>query len=209
MPDVVILDTSADEGAFLRAWPDEVDARTVPICLADDVHYALDAFKANAAHYLTLPLESADVEMALSRAVRRLQTYDGYEPGGGRMVAAHPAPEPYQCRVIALPSASSIELRTPEELVSAHGEGSYTRVVLRKEPPVLLSRCLGDLEPELVQVGLMRVHRSHMVNVGLIRSVRRGKLPVIQLVDGTELDVGERYKDSLFNVLRISRRRRQ
>jgi hypothetical protein len=48
-----------------------------------------------------------------------------------------------------------------------------------------------------------------MVNVGLIRSVRRGKLPVIQLVDGTELDVGERYKDSLFNVLRISRRRRQ
>ncbi len=207
LPDVVILDASADDGRTVRLWPMMQTNQTVLICLAQTVQYALDAFKANALHYLLSPFTTEDVFQALDRALPFVQASRSHAAAHEHTV--HYAQAPFQCRIIALPGTSSIKVRTPEELVSAHGEGSYTRVMLKSEPPVLMSRSLGDLEPELTEVGLMRVHRSHMVNVGLIRSVRRGKMPTIQLADGTEVDVGERYKETLFNALGLHRRRRE
>ena len=47
---------------------------------------------------------------------------------------------PFHARVIALPGSGGIEVRSPDHLVSAHGEGGYTRIHLDDESPMLLSR---------------------------------------------------------------------
>lgn len=212
IPDIVVVDADDDNGELLRLWDVIGNDRIALICVSAGVTHALDAFRAGAAHYLLKPLTDESVQSALSRSASKLHAYDLVQVNNGLMsvtpLMARSAQAPYQCKVIALPNSSSIQVRNSNEVVSAHGEGSYTRVVLKEEPPVILSRSLGELEPELKDVGLLRVHRSHMINLDHVRTVRRGKQPIVMLANGSEIDVGEKYKELLFSLLRINRPRK-
>ena len=205
-PDIVILDPSLDNAYSLREWPDRYGVTPVLICVCDREDFAVDAFNAGAVHYLATPIKLDHVEIAIQRAITRIVKYDreGGNGNGAREIRA-----PFQCRVIALPSIDGIEIRNHEDLFSAHGEGNYTRVVLRQEGSMLLARTLKDVEPSLSQAGLMRVHRSHMINPSQVRKVRRGKSPVVELSNGEEVDVSERYKELLFAMLQIKSRKQQ
>ena len=94
-------------------------------------------------------------------------------------------------------------MRGADQLLSAHGEGGYTRVLFDAEQSMLLARPLGHVEPRLREAGMIRVHRSHMINPERVRKVRRGKTSVVELVNGLEVDVSERYRDDLFAMLQI------
>ena len=203
-PDVVIMDPSIDDGRMVREWAQRFGATPVLLCASEIDDYAVDAFNARAAHYVTLPVEQVHIDEAIRRAVARIVRYD---QDGGNGNTANETRAPFNCKVIALPSIDGIEIRNHGDLFSAHGEGNYTRVMLKADPPMLLSRTLKDVEPSLQQAGLLRVHRSHMVNPDQIRRVRRGKSPVVELANGEQVDVSERYKEFLYAMLQIRTRR--
>jgi two-component system LytT family response regulator len=73
---------------------------------------------------------------------------------------------------------------------------------------MIMSRPIGEYEVVLADAGLVRVHRSHMVNVDHIRRVRRGKTPIVELSNGAEVDVSESYREALFAFLQINGGRR-
>ncbi len=203
--DVVLLDPALDDGHILAGWRDEMGVTPVLICCTSTDAFAVPAFSAGAVHYLSDPTTEQMAE-ALDRATARIIRYDR-EGGNGHQ--ARETRAPFACRVVALPSATGIEVRTPEQLVSAHGEGGYTRILLEEESPMLLSRSLGEVEPMLRDAGLLRVHRSHMINPQRVRRVRRGKTSVVELVNGLEVDVSDRYRGDLFDLLQIKIGRRQ
>ena len=203
-PDVVIMDPAIDGGLTIREWPQRFGTTPVLLCATEDDHYAVDAFNAGAAHYVALPVECKHMDEAIRRAVARIVRYDRE---GGNGSTANESRAPFNCRVIALPSVAGIEIRNHADLYSAHSEGNYTRVMLKADPPMLLSRTLKDVEPSLQHAGLMRVHRSHMVNPDQIRRVRRGKSPVVELSNGEQVDVSERYKEFLYAMLQIRTKR--
>ena len=198
--DVVVMDPQIDDGMLLDRWAEEMGVTPVLICLSSSEHYALQAFQAGAAHYLTFDTLDAELESAIDRAVARVIRYDRGQGNGSR---ARETRAPFHCRVVALPGSDGIEVRGADQLLSAHGEGGYTRVMFDAEQSVLLSRPLGHVEPRLREAGMIRVHRSHMINPERVRKVRRGKTSVVELVNGLEVDVSERYRDDLFAMLQI------
>ncbi len=204
-PDLVILDPEIDQGATLALWRSYVGVIPVLVCASTSDRYAVDAFAAGAVHYVMLDQVDATLAEAVRRAAVRLLRYDRGGPNG---TPAREWQAPFTPKVVALPHATGIEIRTREEVVSAHGEGNYTRIVLAEDPPMLMSRPIGEYEVTLSDAGLVRVHRSHMVNVDHIRRVRRGKSPIIELSNGAEVDVSESYRDTLFRFLQIHGSRR-
>ena len=56
---------------------------------------------------------------------------------------------------------------------------------------------------------MLRVHRSHMINPDRVRRVRRGKTSVVELENGREVDVSDRYRGELYDWLQIRIGRRQ
>jgi two-component system LytT family response regulator len=204
-PDVVILDPSLDNGRLLLQWKELFGAFPILVCASSDEHYGVEAFEAGAAHYVRTSALPESLASALGRAAVRSLRYDR---GNGNGSSAREWQAPFKCNVIALPHATGIEIRSREEVVSAHGEGNYTRIVLQDDPPMLMSKPIGEFEEALMDAGLVRVHRSHMVNVDHIRRVRRGKSPVVQLSNGAEIDVSETYREMLFRYLQIHSGRR-
>ncbi len=204
--DVLLLDPALDDGLLLDRWSEEMGTTPVLICYSASEVYAVPAFHAGAVHYLTPDTLRDGLAVAIDRAVARLVRYDR-EGGNGN--AAHETRAPFHCRVIALPATDGIEVRTSEQLLSAHGEGGYTRVLLQDEAPMLLARSLGEVEPALRDAGMVRVHRSHMINPECVRRIRRGKTAIVELVNGLEVDVSERYRGTLFDMLQIRIGRKQ
>jgi len=203
--DAVILDPAIDDGAMLRNWRSEFGGFPALICVTATAGFAVEAFEAGAVHFMMLPLASEHMAMAMNRAAQRIVRYDR---GNGSQAELHEQAVPFRARILALPSAAGIDIRSVDEVIRVNGEGAYTKVTLQSQPPVILSKCLGELERTFTRVGLVRVHRSHMINLMHVRQVRRGKTPVIHLSNGDEVDISPTYRDIVFDMLhlRIGRR---
>src|SRR5262249_26216521 len=116
--------------------------------------YAVDAFAVEAFDYLLKPVDPE----RLARVVARL---------GERAPGAH---EPRKIPVVG--SGGGPELVDPEQVFYVQAEGDYSRVHVYDRSS-LSTESLRELEGALPADRFVRIHRSFLVNVGKVASVRR------------------------------------
>ncbi len=201
-PDLVLYDPRIDDGEWLVSWEQRYGSVPVLVCASDDPSHAVLAFEAGAAHYLLLGHDPAGLGLALERVRRRL----GQRTSVDRLVIRDRAVD-YEPNVIALPVLSAVEVRRRDEIIRIQGERNYSTVIFEHDPALTLSRPIGDYEPLLGSSGFLRVHRSHIVNLAHVRRVLRGKAARLFLSNGDVVDVSEKYRERLFDVLNVIGRR--
>ena len=202
MPDVVLYDPAFDSGALLAEG--SLGGMQLPgvICVSDDPTYALMAFQIGALHYLSYDAAVSELECALDRCRMLVQPHQAAMMMHERGASFGPSHD-----VIALPVLSGIELRDRRSIVRIQGEGNYTRVVFVNDPAIILSRTIRDYAPVLEDSGLLRVHRSHLVNIVHVRRIVRGKTPRLLMCNGDEVDVSNTYRENLYAAIRMVERR--
>lgn len=57
-----------------------------------------------------------------------------------------------------------------------------------------LSRPLGEVEKTLPADTFVRIHRSYIINLWMVQSIM-GR--IVKLMDGTEISMGEQFRDAL------------
>lgn len=202
MPDVVLYDPACDHGSFLA---DGSVGGTIPpaiICVSDDPTFALMAFQIGALHYLSYDAAEHELECAFERC--RLV---GAPRESALLMREDQRPFSPSHDVIALPVLSGIELRDRRSIVRIQGERNYTRIVFVQDPAIILSRTIRDYAPALENSGLLRVHRSHLVNIVHVRRIVRGKTPRLVMCNGDEVEVSTTYREQLYAAVRIVERR--
>lgn len=202
MPDIVLYDPVCDNGAFLA---DGSVGGAVPpaiVCVSDDPTYALMAFQIGALHYLSYDAAECDLDCALERC--RLV---GAPRESSMFLREVQSPFVPSHDVIALPVLSGIELRDRRSIVRIQGERNYTRIVFVSDPEIILSRTIRDYAPALENSGLLRVHRSHLVNIVHVRRIVRGKTPRLVMCNGDEVEVSATYREQLYAAVRMVERR--
>ncbi|NQW30105.1 MAG: response regulator transcription factor [Ignavibacteria bacterium] len=203
-PDAVIIDPAIDNGEILTDWRENFSAPPQLICVSADVSFAVQAFEAGAVHYLLLPCTADMAGTALRRLHRRL-----ISPAVQEQTAVLREVRPTtMANIITLPDSYGYEVRSADKIVCARAEGAYTRFIFEQEPQVLVSKSLGECEQTLTDVGMLRVHRSHMVSIAHIRKVARGKTSRVILSTGDQLSIGNSYLEQLITALNVAGRRR-
>lgn len=175
----------------------------VLICLARDATHAIRAFECGAVHYVMKPFTDEVMETACSRARARLLRYRT----PARTLAASEPSVPFTPSMIALPVFDGFEVRQCESIVRIEAEGNYCRVVMAKDPSILLSRTIGDFEDVVPPAHFVRVHRSNIVNIDHIRRFIRGKSPLLVMSNGDRVDVSSRCKDAVLRAVMMPKRR--
>lgn len=143
--------------------------------------HAARGFDVAASDYLVKPVTQARFNVALDRIRRSLG--DGTERIllGGRQGGA----------VIDVEEVSWVEADGAYVVVHAAGR----RHVLRESMGQILSR-LGEGQ-------FVRIHRSAGINIGQVRSLRRGSGPLeVELTDGTRLPISRRKAREVVELLR-------
>lgn len=157
--------------------------------------YAIDGFKLDAVDYLLKPFSFAD----FSRAAAKANSL--YELRQGRLPAQPDSDSeatPKDREYISVKADYKVSLVRIADIVYIESEGEYVRMHLCDGSTITTLFRLKNMEAALPSEQFMRVHRSYIVNLRVIRSYVRGR---IFLSDAEYVPIGENYKEAFQNYI--------
>lgn len=212
-PDLVFLDIQMPgfDGFSVVQGLMDIDPPLVVFVTAF-ADYALKAFDAQAVDYLLKPVEPQRLADALERVRQRLaDKRSGEEAERLKEVLAEVAPEAAEqiaAEEVDVPSTSRFE-----KLINIKDRGQIFRVdvdtieridaagdymcIYTADNSLILRETMKDLEKRLDPRVFQRVHRSTIVNLGLVREVKphtNGECFLV-LESGTQVKVSRSYRD--------------
>ena len=200
-PDLIFLDVQmpGKDGFEVLASLGAEETPVVIFLTAYD-RYAVKAFEAAALDYLLKPFDEERLEKAVARAKTALQkpSAESDQIETGEMLASEGE---YLDRVLVKKGGRVFFFKTDEiEWVEAYG--NYVRLHF-ENATYLLRETLSGLETRLDPQKFVRVHRSGLVNVELIREIETlsgGRARII-LKSGAELETSRRLNRQLSRML--------
>jgi len=133
-------------------------------------HYAVQAFEEGAVDYLIKPLDPARLARALNRVKERLATPPADMSGLLEQLLRRGTND--RLRWITVLRGTDIHLITVEDVCYFRADNKYIAVVTA-DSESLITTPLKDLAERLDPAMFWQIHRSVIVNINAIKSVRR------------------------------------
>ncbi|MBJ6142358.1 LytTR family DNA-binding domain-containing protein [Hymenobacter sp. BT559] len=153
--------------------------------------YALEGYKVDALDYLVKPFNYEEFLRAANKAKAYAELAQGQAEGNA------PAPTPEEDYIFLKVEYQLIRVAL-NDILYVEGLKDYVKVHLKSTPRALLSlMSLRAMEEKLPARRFLRIHRSFIVALDKIESVRRLTVQI-----GTEtIPVGEQYKEAFAQFL--------
>ncbi len=182
-PELVFLDVQMPEcdGFDVLEMLGNAEPPVVVFVTAYD-QYALRAFEAGALDYLLKPFDNARFQRALDRAKEKLR-------------AAQPVPLTDRFMVKSAGVVSFIKIAAIDWI---EAEDYYARLHVGAKSH-LIRRSLAELEYELDPAMFCRIHRSAIVNLERVKTLKlnsEGEYNAV-IENGTEIPLSRRYRQNL------------
>jgi two-component system LytT family response regulator len=203
-PDLVFLDIQmpeVDGFGVVAALRDQPMPLTIFVTAYD--RYAMKAFEVHALDYLLKPVVKERLDEALDRARKQLQhpsetTFQRRVLDMlGEMDSRHHAPQ----RIVIKADGEIVCLK-PQEIDWAESAGNYVCLHVAGATHIL-RETITSLENRLGQHQFLRVHRSTLVNVDRIKTLRPslyGDYSIL-LRDGTKLTLSRGFRENVLKRL--------
>jgi len=172
-PDVVFLDVQMPGLTGFEVARRMLDSAVRPqvvFVTAYDQH-AIEAFEVNAVDYLLKPVEPARLEVAIERARRRISS--DRQPNDGQLerIVQMVADRQNRRDRLAIKVGERFLLVQSEEVIYASLADDAITVVTSQHAGVSNYRTLDELQTRLDPNVFWRVHRSHLVNINMIKEI--------------------------------------
>ncbi len=194
-PDLVFLDLDIpqinNQGAIHVFYPFNFEL----IVTTKTEKYAKDALNCCASGYLLKPIQKDEIVIAVHNASRRisdrkrigLSNSNTYKLGN-----AHVSEE-----VIGIPTTEGYEFVPVKNIVRCEGMQKCTRIIITNKPDLVSSYNLGKFRKMLDQFGFYSPHKSHLINLGMVRKYH--KEGNIFMLNGSWVPVAKRRKKDFLN----------
>ena len=165
-------------------------------------HYALKAIKFSALDYLLKPVDIEDLKKAIKKHIHTQKT----PPTKNYDNLIENLKADSQEKKIAIPDSNGIAFITISSIIRCESDGNYTRIFMNTGKKILASKTLGEYENMLDNDGFFRVHRGHLVNMSHIHKFLKTEGGIIEMSDGTRVDVSRRKKSAFMEALNALKR---
>ena len=207
--DVILLDIQMpqmDGFALLHELQRKPGKPPVVIFVTAYDEFAVKAFDEHAADYLLKPFEKRRVIAALERAENRLQGERAssmleHLPGLIQRLQQQDA-----SRRIAVKSKGRVVFLDPTTIHFASAEGNYFVLHLANGGAHMLRGMMSEIEEKLEPFGFIRIHRSVVINVKIVKEVQ--PLPsgdyLLRTTIGRDFHLTRKYKSNLARLATLS-----
>ena len=204
---IAMVEETAPELLFLDIQMPEVSGFDVadalgaagdpPVIVFVTAHdqYAIDAFERNAIDYVLKPVDSDRFRRAAEAAIRRVRTEQ-------RALYAGRLERAVGFRRISVRVDGKIILLDPRAIDWAEAEGNYVRIHAGSAD-YLVRSTLQTFEEKVKGHPLVRIHRSMIVNLSRIASIQPSRTGdyTVAMIDGRELTLSRKYRDSFLELI--------
>lgn len=161
--------------------------------------YALNAIKVSAVDYLLKPIDPEELLTAVGK-VRQLPLADNVSKLGELMSMVGKEGSSR----LAIANGSDYFLIDPHEIIHIEGSGSYSTFYMDGGRKIVSSRPLNYYYQRLSDMGFLRTHQSHVVNLRWIDRYSKSNGGIIFLKNNQNLPVSARLKKEVQKELGLS-----
>ncbi len=200
-PDLVFLDVEMPKGNgfdLLEKFED-INFETIFVTAFDN--YAIQAFNYSAAHYILKPVSIDE----LVAAVEKIKKIKAKEEGSvqTKVLMENIKPENKLNQKIVLPTQDGFEVVQMQDVVHCEAYDNFTNFYFLNRPKMMICRTLKYYEELLNDMGFLRVHKSHLINVNHVVKYNKGKGGQVTMSDKTMIDVSPNKKEDFMKVFKV------
>ncbi len=156
--------------------------------------YAIKAFKYSAIDYLLKPINIAELIKAVNKAKMQFDNKGVNEKVTTLLHNIDPGKSNHI--KIAIPVLNGITFIDMQTIIRMEAQKNYTLVYITGGIKIMATKNLGSFEDLLPEEQFCRIHHSHIVNLDFIKKYNTGRGGLIEMDDGTEIEVSVRKRDS-------------
>lgn len=149
--------------------------------------YAIDGFRVDALDYLLKPFSYKDFLKSANKALQQYEMQAISKEGPGR-ISANTGEEEF---LFVKADYKIIKIKI-SEIKYIESQSEYVKIYQLNEKPIMTLLSLKSIEERLPSNSFMRVHRSYIVNLSLVKEVSRAG---IVFETKAIVPVGEQYKE--------------
>ncbi len=155
-------------------------------------HHAVEGFNLDAVDYLLKPIPFERFLKAVNKAADRLKSRETQLSGGQESGADH----------IFIKADYQMVRINFSDITHIEGLDDYIKIYYGAPKPLLALMSLKAMLEKLPESKFQRVHRSYIIALDRIQSIRKGK---IKMKNEVELPIGESYHDAFMKLISKTR----
>jgi two-component system LytT family response regulator len=194
-PDLLLLDIRLGDGNGFDIIEKATWKNFQVIFLSAYSEYAINAFRVHALDYLLKPINTGELQIALSRALQKqpVSPQPYWEDLLSSLKLSH--------EKIGFAAAEGVHLVDRTEILFCEADNNYSRIRLVNGEQIYIAKTLKEVEMQLTSKGFVRIHKSYLVNLLHIRKYLHTDDGTIILSDGSSIPVSHRKKGMMLNIL--------
>ncbi|MCH8553737.1 MAG: response regulator transcription factor [Schleiferiaceae bacterium] len=156
--------------------------------------FAVSAFRVSAFDYLLKPIDKEVLIESVQRLINAKTT--GMTKEQLLFLREMLNQRDRQDQRVPIPVNDGVLFECVSNIIRCEGDAGYTRIFIKGEPTVMLSKTLKEVEHQYFKdCGFVRVHQSHLVNPLYLKKYIKKDGGYLVLMDGTTVPVSRRKKD--------------
>lgn len=200
-PDFALLDINLRQGTsfdFLSlVGLDAIAFKIIFITAFND--YAVKAFKFNAIDYILKPVNPIEFNESIRKVISQVEMTDSklqLQNLHSQITSNAKAFDK-----IVLRDQQQIRLVPTQDIVYCRSENNYTVFHMVDGSEIVISKTLKEYEDLLKERHFFRTHRSHLINLNLLKIYDKREGGSIQMRDGSTIPLARNKKDLFMRVL--------
>lgn len=199
-PDIVFLDIQLEDGSAFQLLDKLTQRKFKIIFTTAYAEFALKAFRYEAIDYILKPYSPSQVVEAVSRVkdqnisselFTNLQSIVENSISGNQ-------------KKINIATADGLHFFTPDNIIRAEADRSYSCIYLLSGEKKLISKPLKELEEILPKKYFFRTHASHLINLTHVKKLSNEDGGYILLTDGSQVPLARRRKVEFIEQLELT-----
>lgn len=200
-PDFALLDINLQQGTsfdFLSlVGLEAINFKIIFITAFND--YAVKAFKFNAIDYILKPVNPMEFNEAIKKVIGQVEMTDSKLQL--KNLHSHITNNAVGFDKIVLRDQQQIRIVAVQDIVYCRSEDNYTIFHMLDGSEIMISKTLKEYEDLLKGRHFFRTHRSHLINLNLLKVYDKREGGSILMSDGSSIPLARNKRDIFMRVL--------
>ena len=188
-PDVVFLDINMpglDGFDFLDEF---IEREFLVVFVSAFEEFGIKAVKAGAADYLLKPVNLKELKQTIKKLLFIKRRNVKSDLSG-------------EINKLILPASHGFDVILFDEVIRFEADGCYTKVIMNSGKDKIVSRTLKDFEGILPADRFFRIHKSHIINLMLIKDYSNKNGFTVLMSDGSRIEISRRRVPDFINKVK-------